>query len=247
MKLIIEDNYQELNTEVITESKGSKKYIIKGLFSTPGEKNRNGRVYPKPLWETSLMEWEKKANLDPTYRLMELEHPPRSTISKWDAVAKIRKMEFGDDGRIYGEAEILDNDANPKIGQLKALIDAGIPIGVSTRGLGRIGRGNIVEEYNLITVDIVSSPSNIGSDLAGSTEFSEGILLEKEFKQDEDGKWICDASGCSLVETETKCKETKCTDTLLDTLKEYTKEPVVLTDYEIKARTLMGLEKDKND
>ncbi len=216
MKLILEDNFNEVQA-IVEDNQGSKKYVIKGLFSTPDEKNRNGRVYPKKLWENALVEWQNKADKNPKYRLCELEHPPYADPDPWKAVAKIREIKFKEDGKIYGEAEILDNPADTRIGQLKALIDAGMPIGISSRGLGRIGKNSVVEEYKLQTFDIVSSPSNYGSELEGFRESLETsdytadqILKDKNFSINEDGDIICDEQGCEFKKhkTETETAET---------------------------------------
>ena len=63
--LIFEIDGQELNiesTEVINESTGQKEktYKIKGIFSTIGEKNRNGRVYPRNLWESEVKNYQNE-------------------------------------------------------------------------------------------------------------------------------------------------------------------------------------------
>ena len=52
-------NVQQLQIEreeSINEATGKseKKYKIKGVFSTIAEKNKNGRVYPKNLWESEV-------------------------------------------------------------------------------------------------------------------------------------------------------------------------------------------------
>ena len=53
MKLIAEFNDQHL--EVLTEAKdGKKKYVIEGVFAQADKKNRNGRVYPKPIMEKAV-------------------------------------------------------------------------------------------------------------------------------------------------------------------------------------------------
>ena len=54
MKLIAE--YNEDHLEVLTEAKadGGKKYSIEGLFMQAETKNRNGRIYPKPIMENAV-------------------------------------------------------------------------------------------------------------------------------------------------------------------------------------------------
>ncbi len=80
--------------EEINESTGltSKKYKIKGVFSTMGEKNRNGRIYPRTLWETEVQNYQSNFDSGSINTLMEYEHPARSTVDPMEAVAKITNL-----------------------------------------------------------------------------------------------------------------------------------------------------------
>jgi hypothetical protein len=237
-KLILDENFSDIEASVeLNESTGSKKYRIKGLFSTPDEKNRNGRIYSKKLWEGALSEWKARSKEDPKFTLMEAEHPNYVAPNIWKAVAKITKLDFKSDGRIYGEAEILDTGTE-KVNQIKALIDAGIKIGVSSRGVGSM-KGNIVEKYQLQTYDIVANPSNFGAELEG---FNESFISEKNYIMNESNEWICDENGCS-IDPESTCHQ-KAT-VLIEALKEFTKEPVQMSENEKTVRELMA--KDVNE
>jgi len=236
MQLILEDNFEELDYSIeLNESTGSKTYVVKGTFSTPGKKNRNGRIYGQKLWEDNVASYQNELHTNSVNTLMEAEHPARTSVDMWKAVGKIRKLEMRE-GLVYGEAVILNNNT-PESNQLKALVDAGVPIGVSTRGVGRLGKNNIVEEFKLITVDFVSTPSDYNAQLKG---FSESLILEdKEFNYDEKSKnWVCSKEGCSLVEAQKETKAPKKCQ-LLNTLTEYIQEIPELTESEIKARLLV--------
>lgn len=231
-KLIVEENFSELEygTE-LNEATGEKKYVIKGIFSTPEMRNRNGRIYPMGIWESNVREYNEKIKQDPTQALMELEHPPRSTIDKWNAVAKIRKLELRD-GKVYGEAVILNNGSK-ETNQIKALIDEGVKIGVSSRGVGKLGKGNIVEDFKLITYDIVSTPSDYNANLEG---FNESLILEsKDFGITDDGKIVCDETGCHLKES---IKKESKAEKLIETFKKFYEEPPKKTKAEMIAEEL---------
>lgn len=197
MKLIYEtespDFFQEIN-----ESSGEKKYKIKGVFSSPGQKNKNGRIYPMPLWEAEVAKYQDVIKSGHVNSLMELEHPARSTVDMMEAVARIDKL-FIKDGYVMGEATLLNN---PKANQLKTLIDAGIKMSVSTRGVGKVNNG-IVEEYRLITTDIIPNlaQSDHNAEMMGIVE---GVLADKEYMITEAGDIqeveMCSESGCNLFE-----------------------------------------------
>jgi len=210
----------ELDTEIqedLNESTGktSKKYKLKGLFTTAEEKNRNGRIYPKKLIEREVQNYQDEILNSTPQSLLELEHPARSSMDIMEAVAKCTKLEMKGN-KVFGEAVLLDN---PKANQLKTLIDNGIKIGVSSRGLGKVN-GGIVESYKLLNYDIVQQPSNYGSMLNGVVEsfnseytLNEGILEEKEFEILEDGSVnevkICTKSECHRVPKEQAQKAIK--------------------------------------
>lgn len=198
MKLLIEEvNFLNSNVnEEINESTGKtqKNYYLEGIFSTPDQKNRNGRIYPKDIWVREVNKFQKNISEKSLNLLGEWEHPPRATVDPMKAVIKIEALEIKDQ-YVWGKAKVLNNNS-PETNQIKALIDEGFKIGVSSRGVGKLGNNSIVEDFNLVTFDLVSNPSNYGSNLNGLTEghlFIEGVLEDVDYT-------ICE-NGC-IVEKE---------------------------------------------
>ena len=97
-----------------------------------------------------------------------------------------------------GEAVLLNN---PQANQLKSLIDNGVKISVSSRGIGNVGRDGIVENFKLITYDIVPNPSDFNATMNGVCEsyrLNEGILEGKTFTTDNNGN-IVETLGASDI------------------------------------------------
>ena len=201
MKLLY-DVSENLQIESPLNEAGQKKYKIKGIFSTIGEKNRNGRTYPKHLWEREVKEYQKVLESGSLNRLCEWQHPERSNVDPMNAVAVIDKLEIKDN-YVMGEATLLDNE---KANQLKSLIDNGIKISVSSRGAGSVKNG-IVEDFHLITYDLVDNPSDYNATMEGF--ISESV---KEFDYI-DGKIVEAKESKELIEepkeelNESKVKE----------------------------------------
>ena len=205
MKLILEETFDLDNVVELNESTNQKTYVIKGTFSTPDKKNRNGRIYASKLWEDNVSRYQAEIQGKTTNTLMEKEHPPRTAVDPWSAVAQIRKLEMRE-GLVYGEAELLNI---PETAVMRELIDKGIKIGVSSRGVGKM-KGEIVEEFNLITYDIVSTPSDYNANLNG---FNESMILEGvEIDVNEKGQYICTPEGCSLTEAKVTGNDIKKSD-----------------------------------
>ena len=204
MNLIFDiDSKSELEvSEQVNEATGNteKKYKIKGIFSTIGEKNRNGRIYPRPIWESEISNYQENFENGSINTLMEWEHPSRTNVDPMQAVAKIESLKI-EGNYVMGEAVLLNNE---KAQQLKSLIDNGIKISVSSRGVGNV-RNGIVEDFKLITYDLVSDPSDYNATMNGvceSYQLNEGIVQGKQFKYDTDGNIVeVSEKDLSLYET----------------------------------------------
>lgn len=180
MKLLFETSETNFDQELLEGVE--KKYKIKGIFSSPGKLNKNGRIYPMNIWEAEVEKYQEILKSGHPNALMELEHPPRSNVDMMEAVAKMEKL-WIENGYVMGEAVLLDN---PKANQLKTLIDNGIKMSVSSRGLGSI-KGGLVESFKLITFDIIANlgQSDYNAEMYG---IREGVLQDKEFIMTESGE-----------------------------------------------------------
>ena len=158
MKLISE--YTEDNLEVLTEARkdGSKSYSIEGVFMSAEQKNRNGRIYPKNVMEGAV----NKYNVEQVQKgraVGELNHPEGPTVNLDKVSHKIESLDWqGND--VVGKATILETP----MGQIvKGLLDGGVKLGVSTRGMGSLQRNNdamvVKGDFLLNAVDIVQDPS----------------------------------------------------------------------------------------
>lgn len=193
MKLLLEASnlligYTE---DEINESSGQteRNYYLSGICTTPGVKNRNGRTYPRNIWEREVTNYQKEIREKTINTLGEYQHPPRSTVDPMKAVIRITELSFKDDGNVWIKAKIL-NDNSEQTNKLKGLIKEGIKIGISTRGVGKVSATGIVEDFKLITADIVDMPSDYNAMLNGVVEgykVINGTLQEKEFYIDENG------------------------------------------------------------
>lgn len=158
MKLISE--YTETDVQCIVEKKedGSKNYIIEGVFAQSESKNRNGRVYPKAIMERAVGKYVTE-QVSKRRAVGELNHPegPTVNLDKVSHLITDLRMEGND---VMGKAQILDTP----MGQIvKGLLEGGVQLGVSTRGMGSLEQRNginyVREDFILNTVDIVQDPS----------------------------------------------------------------------------------------
>ncbi len=146
------------NVANLQESKtDGKSWYLEGIFMQSEAKNGNGRIYPKSVLTEAVDKINSKMKKGYTV-LGELEHPEALTVNLNNVSHVIESFEWKDND-VIGRAKILDT---PKGEIVKALLKAGIKLGVSSRGSGSTIHENnatIVESFNLITVDIVATPS----------------------------------------------------------------------------------------
>ena len=182
MKLIAEFN--ETISPVITEAKnGQKEYFIEGVFMQSDIKNRNGRVYPKAIMEKEVNRY-KKEFVEKDRAFGELGHPEGPTINLDKVSHLIQSLEL--EGKNYvGKAKVL---STPNGEIVKALINDGAKLGVSSRGLGSLEqKGNaqyVKDDFQLATAgDIVADPSAPEAFVEGIMEgvewvYQNGILTQ---------------------------------------------------------------------
>jgi len=205
MKLIAE--YTENNLQVITEEKnGKKQYAIEGVFMQAEKKNRNGRVYPRPIMQKAVSKYDNE-QVKTGRAVGELNHPEGPTVNLDKVSHKIESLSWeGND--VMGKATIL---STPMGEIVKGLLDGGVKLGVSTRGMGSLERGNdamvVKDDFMLNAVDIVQDPSAPSAFVNGVMEgvewvWNNGIIESKQIEQIETE--IKKASRANLYETEVR-------------------------------------------
>jgi hypothetical protein len=167
-----------------------------------GVPNRNGRTYPGPLWEREVLRYNNEVIGNPLVydTLMECEHPiDRAEVDNMKAVGKVIEL-YIKDNYVMGKAKIL-NDNSEATNKLKALIDEGYNLCVSSRGVGSVNASGVVnEDFKLITYDIVQQPSDRAAVTKGVYESDETQELEFEVEEDT-GKLVkvCGKDSCVMA------------------------------------------------
>jgi hypothetical protein len=174
MKLICEISY-DINS--INEKKDEKNLYVVGIFSSAEVKNANGRVYPRQILEREIEKFYNE-KVKQKCAIGQLNHPntPEGDLEK--AAILVEDLEWKSNN-VMGRAKVLTTPSGQIV---RNLINDGVKIGISSRGLGDVSESGIVEDtFNLLTYDIVSNPSNIGSWINGIYEGNTfGIDKDKE-------------------------------------------------------------------
>jgi hypothetical protein len=175
MKLITETIE---NVQVITEGKGdSKKMYIEGVFLQSELRNRNGRVYPFNVLEREVGRYNEEY-VKTKRALGELGHPDGPTVNLDRVSHRITELR-AEGTNFYGKAQILDTPMG-KIA--KNLLDEGVQLGVSSRGMGSIDKR---EDANYVMDDfMLATAADIVADPSAPDAFVNGIMEGKEWVWD---------------------------------------------------------------
>ena len=186
MKLITEEiNKVEF---IVEENEGKKSLFIEGIFLQGNQKNRNGRVYRTETLAREVGRYNEQY-VDSGRALGELGHPDGPTVNLDRVSHKIVSLRQ-EGNNFIGKAKLLETPMG-KIA--KNLLDEGVKLGVSSRGIGslketREGYKLVGEDFMLATAaDIVADPSAPDAFVQGIMEGKEwvmvdGILREQQMK-----------------------------------------------------------------
>ena len=176
MKLIREEI--ETVDFIVEEKNGKKSMFIEGIFLQGDLQNRNGRMYPMATLRKEVQRYNEN-HIQKGRALGELGHPEGPTVNLDRVSHKIVSLKESGSNFI-GKAKIL----NTPMGNIaKSLIDEGVKLGVSSRGIGslkptREGVQVVSDDFMLSTAaDIVADPS-------APDAFVEGIMEGREWVWD---------------------------------------------------------------
>tara|TARA_Y100000310_G_scaffold125943_1_gene124713 strand:+ start:22 stop:672 length:651 start_codon:yes stop_codon:yes gene_type:complete len=176
MKLIREEI--ETVDFIVEERNGKKNLYIEGVFLQGNIKNRNGRMYPMETLRREVARYNEN-HVVAGRALGELGHPDGPTVNLDRVSHKIVSLKENGSNFI-GKAKIM----NTPMGNIaKNLIDEGVKLGVSSRGIGslkmtREGVNIVGDDFMLATAaDIVADPS-------APDAFVEGIMEGKDWVWD---------------------------------------------------------------
>jgi len=172
MRLIAEEITQ---VEFLSEEKdGKRSHFIEGVFLQAEIENKNGRKYPFKTLQREVAKYDENY-INKGRALGELGHPDGPSINLDRVSHKIESLK--EDGTNFvGRAKILDT---PMGNIAKNLLDEGVKLGVSSRGMGSLRKEEscsiVQDDFMLATAaDIVADPS-------APDAFVDGIMEGKEW------------------------------------------------------------------
>lgn len=183
-KLIVETPSNNNDFEYIVEEKNAnepRNFFIKGPYMMAENANKNRRIYDLNEMRTEVGRYTTE--MIKTGRAMgELNHPTTADVDLGRACHLV--TELHQDGNVfYGKSKVLSTPTGLIV---RSLINDGVKVGMSTRGLGQLvsesSGVNRVKDFRLVAVDCVADPSF-------PKAFVNGILESKQYVLSVDGSF----------------------------------------------------------
>ena len=131
------------------------KTMLEGVFAEFGIENRNGRIYEEKEYLPHL-EYLKK-DIANGNLLGELDHPERFEVALGSVSHRVTELWYDQQARqVKGRIEILEG--TPKGQIAKSLLEAGVPLSISSRAAGTVNEDKTVAIQQIYTYDLVAKP-----------------------------------------------------------------------------------------
>jgi hypothetical protein len=186
------------DVQFLTEdNNGVKEYFIEGIFMQAEKKNRNGRKYPNGILMKEAKRYQKEY-VEQNRAMGELGHPDGPTVNL-ERVSHLIEHLKEDGNNIMGRAKILETPYGKIV---KNLMEGGVKLGVSSRGMGTLQQKNginvVKDDFMLSAIDIVADPSAPDAFVDGVMEgkawiWDNGLLKEQDLN-----------SVCSMIQRASK-------------------------------------------
>jgi len=148
---------------ILTEVKGRPGiFEVTGIMQRAGAKNENGRIYKREILEQEVQTYiENFVKIGNAYG--ELDHPESAVVSLKNASHVVKEL-WWEGNELMGRVELLNT---PSGNIVRAIIEGGHTIGISSRGTGSVEQTNegtlmVQPDFQLCAWDFVSNPSTQG-------------------------------------------------------------------------------------
>lgn len=183
-KLIVETPTSNNDFEYIVEEKNSsepRNFFIKGPYMMAEGVNRNRRIYSLHEMRSEVDRYTNEM-IKLGRAMGELNHPTTADVDLGRACHLV--TELTQDGNVfYGKSKVLSTPTGLIV---RSLINDGVKVGMSTRGLGMLVAENNgssrVKDFRLVAIDCVADPSF-------PKAFVNGILESKQYVLNRDGSF----------------------------------------------------------
>ncbi len=153
--------------------------MLSGKLQQADTQNGNGRIYPFEVLTREVRNYDKLVRENRA--LGELDHPDDSVINLKNASHLVTEI-WMDGDAVMGKVKVLNT---PSGMVLKSLVESGVKLGISSRGMGSVKNVNgntiVQDDFQLICFDFVSEPSTPNAFMVKeSKEMNESVVSKTD-------------------------------------------------------------------
>jgi len=168
---------EDLLTEAEKQMVKNGAMFLTGVMQRAESKNGNGRVYPTPVLEREVENYKKLVR--DRRSVGELDHPDSDVVNLKNASHIVTDI-WWDGSDVKGKVQLL---GTPSGQILRSLVDGGVKLGISSRGLGSVaesaGTTTVQDDFQLICFDFVSEPSTTGAFMMKENKMRSSNIVTK--------------------------------------------------------------------
>jgi len=150
-----------LTEEQKLDVKENNAMYLTGVIQKADELNGNGRKYPEKVLMREMKNYQKLINENRA--LGECDHPETSVVELKNVSHMLTKY-WTEDKNVMGTIKLLET---PMGKLLRSLVESGVQLGISSRGLGSVKEVNgetiVEDDYQIVCYDVVSDRSTTGA------------------------------------------------------------------------------------
>lgn len=173
---------KEVDGRTVEVAPATQKILMKGILQKADTLNQNGRIYPMAVLEREVRNYQKF--IIENRAVGELDHPDSSVVNLKN-VSHIIREAYIENGTVLGTIEVLHKTPSGAI--LAGLVESGIKLGISSRGVGSTRKQGeyyvVQDDFQLICWDMVSEPSTPGAFMIPEGKLIEAAELKQVFKR----------------------------------------------------------------
>ena len=169
---------QDLLTEADKKFVEQGGCVLSGVMQMAETQNGNGRVYPLATLQREVKNYAKLVSEGRA--LGELDHPESSVVNLANASHLVTRI-WMEDKVCKGTIRVLETPSG-KI--LKSLVESGVKLGISSRGMGSVSERNgvtmVEDDFQLLCFDMVSDPSTPGAFMLKEAKENKNIFTKED-------------------------------------------------------------------
>jgi Kyanoviridae head maturation protease len=173
---------KEVDGKTVEVPQGPK-ILMKGILQKADTLNQNGRIYPKAVLDREVRNYQKF--IIENRAVGELDHPDSSVVNLKNVSHVVREAYMEANGAVVGTIEVLAKTPSGAI--LAGLVESGIKLGISSRGVGSTRKQGeyyvVQDDFQLICWDMVSEPSTPGAFMIPEGKIIDEDELREVFKR----------------------------------------------------------------